>query len=130
MMSYEKQLIDMAIGAMKNAYCSYSGFSVGAALLCESGNIYKGVNVENSSYGATVCAERTAIFSAVANGEKNFKALAVVGDSVNLTYPCGICRQVMAEFNIHTVIVGDRDGNYRVHTIDELMPYPFKGHNN
>ena len=101
-------LIRMANQARKWAYVPYSSYAVGAALLTESGRIYDGVNIENAAYPVTVCAERVAIFKAVSNGEKDFKALAVV--TKNGGMPCGSCRQVMAEFGLDmTVIVADEN---------------------
>jgi cytidine deaminase len=99
-------LIRMANQARKWAYIPYSHYAVGAALLTESGRIYDGVNIENAAYPVSVCAERVAIFKAVSNGEKDFKAIAVV--TKNGGMPCGSCRQVMAEFGLDmTVIVAD-----------------------
>ncbi len=99
-------LIRMANQARKWAYVPYSSYAVGAALLTESGRVYDGVNIENAAYPVTVCAERVAIFKAVSNGEKDFKAIAVV--TKNGGMPCGSCRQVMAEFGLDmTVIVAD-----------------------
>ena len=98
----KQELCTLAIKSMNNAYSPYSGYKVGAALLCDNGKIFTGCNVENSSYGATVCAERTAIFKAVSAGERDFSMLAVAGGKENELsdkfLPCGICRQVMAEF--------------------------------
>ena len=98
----KQELCTLAIKSMNNAYSPYSGYKVGAALLCDNGKVFTGCNVENSSYGATVCAERTAIFKAVSDGERDFSMLAVAGGKENELsdkfLPCGICRQVMAEF--------------------------------
>ena len=93
--SEKKRLIQSALLARKNAYCPYSDYAVGSAILMESGKIYQGANVENSSYGLSICAERTAIFSAVAAGEKKISALCVVSRAPK---PCGACRQVLMEF--------------------------------
>ena len=98
---------------------------MGAALLCSDGSVYTGVNVENVSYGATNCAERTAVFKAVSDGKRDFSAIAVVSDMDDLIYPCGICRQVIAEFKIPEIVVGDRKGSYRVHKLKELLPHAF-----
>ena len=94
----KKELIKRAIEAREKAYCPYSNFKVGAAVLFEDGNIYTGCNVENASFGATNCAERTAIFKGVSEGNKIIKEMALIGDTKNFTYPCGICRQVISEF--------------------------------
>ena len=100
------KLIEEALKAKNNAYAPYSHFRVGAALLDVDHNITRGCNIENISFGATCCAERVAIFKAVSQGQKDFKAIAVVSDSQDFTFPCGICRQVMVEFKIPIVIVG------------------------
>ena len=93
-----KELINRALKARENAYVPYSNFKVGAAILTEDDIIVDGCNIENASYGASNCAERTAIFKAVSEGARKIKAIAIVGDKDNFTYPCGICRQVMLEF--------------------------------
>lgn len=125
------ELFDLAVKARERAYAPYSHYTVGAALLAESGKVYIGVNVENASFGATNCAERTAIFSAVAAGERAFVAIAVAGgregepNSVDCT-PCGICRQVLSEFlraDAHVILAS---GSYR---LDELLPMSFTEEN-
>ena len=120
-----QKLMDCAIKARENAYSPYSHFAVGAALLCEDGNLYKGCNIENASYGLTNCAERTAIFKAVSEGHIKFKALAVVADTERPCAPCGACRQVMAEFKIPLIIMGNLMGNIKIVTIEELLPFSF-----
>jgi cytidine deaminase len=117
-------LIAKAMEARKKAYAPYSHFAVGAALLARSGRIYTGCNVENASYGLSVCAERVAVFKAVSEGERDFEAMAVVTE--NGVTPCGACRQVLMEFgdNIQ-VIVADEAGGYRVFTLRELLPEAF-----
>lgn len=122
-MKYEK-LMEMAKEAKKMAYTPYSNFNVGAALLTKSGKVYTGCNVEIASFGATNCAERTAIFKAVSEGETEFKAIAITGDSES-TYPCGICRQVIVEFGLDIEIVIEEKGEIKVMTIDELLPKSF-----
>lgn len=122
-MKYEK-LMEMAKEAKKMAYTPYSNFNVGAALLTKSGKVYTGCNVEIASFGATNCAERTAIFKAVSEGETEFKAIAITGDSES-TYPCGICRQVIVEFGLDIEIVIEEKGKIKVMTIDELLPKSF-----
>lgn len=121
------ELLKAAVKGAKNAYIPYSKFRVGAALLTESGNIYAAGNIENVSYGATVCAERVAMWKAVSEGEKVFKAIAVVGPGTEEAYPCALCRQVMVEFGLDwLVIAGDKDGNYLGEiTVRELVPYAF-----
>ncbi|MEI7845954.1 MAG: cytidine deaminase [Chloroflexota bacterium] len=120
-----KFLIDLAIEARRCAYAPYSNYLVGAALRTRSGRIFTGVNVENAAYPTTMCAERTAIFSAVAQGEREFDVIAVVTSNGGL--PCGSCRQVLAEFGLDiVVIVADDEG--RVHdqtTVNGLLPGAF-----
>ncbi len=124
-MDDHKALAEAAVKARLNAYVPYSRLRVGAALLTESGKVYTGVNVENVSFGATGCAERTAIFSAVADGNTKFKAIAVASDLDTPIFPCGICRQVIAEFKIPEIIVSDKNGNYKVYKLEELLPFAF-----
>lgn len=120
-----QKLMDCAIKARENAYSPYSHFAVGAALLCEDGTLFEGCNIENASYGLTNCAERTAIFKAVSEGHIKFKALAVVADTDGPCAPCGACRQVMAEFKIPLIIMGNLMGNIKIVTIEELLPFSF-----
>lgn len=120
-----QKLMDCAIKARENAYSPYSHFAVGAALLCEDGTLFEGCNIENASYGLTNCAERTAIFKAVSEGHIKFKALAVVADTEGPCAPCGACRQVMAEFKISLIIMGNLMGNIKIVTIEELLPFSF-----
>ena len=120
-----QKLIDRAIVAREKTYSPYSHFGVGAALLCEDGAIYEGCNIENASYGLTNCAERTAIFKAVSEGRTNFKALAVVADTEGPCAPCGACRQVISEFDIPQIILANLKGNYKVISLDELLPFRF-----
>ena len=120
-----QKLMDCAIKARENAYSPYSHFAVGVALLCEDGTLYEGCNIENASYGLTNCAERTAIFKAVSEGHIKFKALAVVADTEGPCAPCGACRQVMAEFKIPLIIMGNLMGNIKIVTIEELLPFSF-----
>ncbi|AUO09741.1 cytidine deaminase [Priestia megaterium] len=119
-----KQLIDEAIAASKQAHVPYSHFHVGAALLTTDGKIYRGCNIENASYGLTNCAERTAIFKAVSEGDKQFSAIAVVGDTDGPISPCGACRQVLAEFcDDHTqIILANLKGDFVVTNINEILP--------
>lgn len=120
-----QKLMDCAIKARENAYSPYSHFAVGAALLCEDGTLYEGCNIENASYGLTNCAERTAIFKAVSEGHIKFKALAVVADTEGPCAPCGACRQVMGEFKIPLIIMGNLMGNIKIVTMEELLPFSF-----
>lgn len=120
------RLIEVAKTAMQNAYAPYSKFKVGAALLADDGRIFKGCNIENASYGATVCAERTAIFSAVSQNVTHFKKLAVVSANKVPTYPCGICRQVMCEFmDEDAVILLEKGDDIIELKLSELLPYGF-----
>ncbi len=122
-----KKLINSAIEARENAYAPYSKFKVGASLLTENGKVFHGCNVENSSYGGTICAERTAACSAVANGEQNFEAMAIVFDKTELALPCGICRQFLYEFNPELIILSaNLDGNYEIKKLSGLLPEGFK----
>lgn len=121
-----RELLKMAEEARKNAYVPYSKFHVGAALLTKDGKVYTGCNVECASYGATNCAERTAIFKAVSEGEREFTAIAIASDLEDITSPCGICRQVIAEFGIEIdVILGNSSEEYKVYKISELLPLSF-----
>jgi cytidine deaminase len=122
----EDRLIEAARAARHQAYAPYSGFAVGAAVLTGSGEIYPGVNVENASYGLTVCAERAAIFAAVTAGERTVEAVAVVTEAADITPPCGACRQVIAEFGATAVVVCEASGAIRHRwSIAELLPHPF-----
>lgn len=126
----EKELVSLALEARENSYSPYSGFKVGAALLTKSGRVYKGCNIENGAFSPTNCAERTAVFSAVCDGEKDFSAIAVVGGADEIRDfcpPCGVCRQVLSEFcdadfKIH-LFNGEEIKTY---TLGELFPESFK----
>ena len=119
-------LLQQAAAQKEKAYAPYSHFAVGAAILSKSGKVFGGCNVENASYGLTRCAEQGAVLAAVAAGEREFQAIAVVSDAERVPYPCGACLQILAEFapNIQ-VIVGNRDGGYRQMTLTELLPHAF-----
>ena len=120
----DKELIALATKARKQAYAPYSHYEVGAALWTASGQVYTGCNVENASYGLTICAERTAAVKAVSGGERDFVAIAVV--TADGGTPCGACRQVLAEFGPHMrVLVADAAGNCKVYRLDELLPDAF-----
>lgn len=120
-----KELMKIARKARQNAYAPYSRFAVGAALLTESGRVYTGCNIENASYGLTCCAERNSIFAAVCAGERRFKMLAVAADSPEPVAPCGACRQVIAEFGIPFVVMGNLKEATKTMTAEELLPYGF-----
>jgi cytidine deaminase len=122
------QLIDAASEARKLAYAPYSGFQVGAALATSAGKIYTGCNVENVSLGLTICAERSAIATAIAQGSKDFVAIAVVTAGKRPAVPCGACRQVMAEFNPSMkIIAATVDGKMQEFDLAELLPFPSQG---
>ena len=121
----DKELLQAALDARLKAYAPYSKFLVGAAVRAESGKIYTGCNIENASYGLTVCAERNALFNAVGAGECKFTALCVVGDTEEPISPCGACRQVMAEFKVPCIILANLKGDVKEYTLEELIPYGF-----
>ena len=121
----KQELLNVALSARERAYAPYSKFLVGAAVLAKSGKIYTGCNIENASYGLTVCAERNALFSAVGAGEREFIALCVVGDTEAPISPCGACRQVMAEFKVPCIILANLKGDVKEYTLEELLPYGF-----
>lgn len=121
-----KDLMAAAKKAKAYAYTPYSNFNVGAALLTKNGKVFTGCNVEVASFGGTNCAERTAIFKAVSEGEKEFKAIAITGDA-DETYPCGICRQVIVEFGKDIDIIIEVGGELKIFTIDDLLPHSFTG---
>lgn len=126
MMDRDKELFSKAKDALKNAYAPFSKFTVGAALLTKTGNVYTGVNVENSSIGATICAERTAFVKAISEGEKKFDTIAVVSGQ-GAVLPCGICRQFMYEFGDDLrIITGDDENHLKVYAINELLPEGFR----
>ena len=127
-----KELVNLALQAREKAYVPYSNFMVGAALLTKSGKVYTGCNIENAAYTPTNCAERTAFFKAISEGDMEFEKIAVVGGPregiVKHTYPCAVCRQVMIEFcdpKEFNVIVAIDAEDYREHTLEELLPYGF-----
>lgn len=129
-----QELVRKALEARKQAYAPYSHYTVGAALLTAEGRIYLGCNVENASYGAANCAERTAFFKAVSEGERHFEAIAVAGgteggEPTDYAYPCGICRQVMQEFcgGNFEIIVGRNAEDYKSFTLAQLLPNGFGG---
>ena len=128
------QLVRSAFEARKNAYAPYSRFMVGAALLTKEGEVYAGCNIENAAYSPTNCAERTAFFHAVSKGLRQFRAIAVVGgmEGVNdgefeYVFPCGVCRQVMAEFcaGDFVILTAKSPSDYQLHTLQDLLPEAF-----
>ena len=128
-----EELNAMAVEAMSHAYAPYSGFKVGAALLCADGSVYCGCNIENAAYTPSNCAERTAFFKAVYDGHRDFTALAVCGGKngvlTGIAAPCGVCRQVMREFcndDFLIYLVGP-DGYYETRTLPQLLPEGFSG---
>ena len=124
----DEKLVALAKEAMEQAYAPYSGFKVGAALLAKGGRVFKGCNVENASYGATNCAERTAVFKAVSEGCREFEAIAIVASSGDHIPPCGICRQVLAEFMPDGKVILDSDKKGMVtYLVRELLPCGFSG---
>lgn len=119
-------LLAAARAARDNAVATFSKFRVGAALRAKSGKVYTGCNVENASYGLTICAERVAIFKALSEGEREFDAIAVITDAEKLTPPCGACRQIIWEFCGNAeVILGNLKGKTEVHRMSALFPLPF-----
>lgn len=130
----KRELIQKALMARHMAYAPYSGYHVGAALLTEDGSLYQGGNIENASYGATNCAERTAVFKAVSDGKTKLAAIAIAGgmkdtEPSDYAYPCGICRQVLQEFGTEDmkVLVAKSETEYKEYSLKELLPFGFKG---
>lgn len=127
-----QKMIDLAIEQLSFAYAPYSGFQVGAALLTEEGKMYTGCNIENAAYSPTNCAERTAFFKAVSEGERQFQAICIVGGKngvlTDYTAPCGVCRQVMMEFcnpdSFQIILAKDRE-TYKIFSLRELLPMGF-----
>ena len=124
----DKDLVAQAVEAQKQAYAPYSNYAVGAALLSKSGRVYTGCNVENAVYSETICAERTAVVKAISEGERTFKAIAVV--TANGGTPCGACRQVLAEFGLDTrVLIATPKRLIREETVSSLLPGAFGAQN-
>ena len=121
-----QELITHAVQALKNAHAPYSNYRVGAALLCADGAVFTGCNVENSSYGLTNCAERTALFSAVAAGQTDFAAIAISAEGAPAPFPCGACRQVLSEFcGPGFPVYIQQPGGHAATTLGELLPHAF-----
>lgn len=124
MIASAEELVSQAVDARERAYAPYSGYRVGSAVLAADGTVYAGCNVENASYPAAICAERVALTSAIAAGQRDFVAIAVATRDGGT--PCGICRQVMAELGVSmTVYIADADGRYRTTTVQALLPDAF-----
>ena len=122
----DKELFRMAVKASENAYVPFSNFHVGAALLTKDGQVYTGCNIENASYGATICAERTAMVKAVSEGVREFEAIAIAGNG-GTSWPCGICRQFMFEFSEDMrVISGENEDELKSYRLNELLLEGFK----
>lgn len=123
----DRELVDLAFAMLERSYAPYSGFSVGAALLCADGAVFTGCNVENAAYGSTICAERTALVKAVSEGRRDgFVKLAVAGRSADYCWPCGACRQMLWEFAPGlTVLVARGEGDFISLPLSELLPHGF-----
>ena len=121
-------LISAAQKAMANAYAPYSGFKVGAAILCDGGAVYTGCNVEGASFGNAICAERVALVKAVSDGQRKFSALAVIAETDGFCTPCGICRQMLFEFGGGLqVYCCNKNGEYMALPLSQLLPHSFSG---
>lgn len=121
----DRELFEAACAVRKNSYSPYSHFAVGAAVRAVDGRIFTGCNVENASYGLSLCAERCAIFAAVKEGVREFAALCVTADTPEPVSPCGACRQVMAEFRIPRIYMTNVKGQVKTATVADLLPYDF-----
>ncbi|GMR49052.1 hypothetical protein PMAYCL1PPCAC_19247, partial [Pristionchus mayeri] len=121
----QQELLDRARENLANAYCPYSKFPVSAVLVCEDGTIVHGVNVENASYGGTICAERSALVSAASAGHRKFKSITIVTNLEKPASPCGLCRQFMVEFGDYEVVMGGADGSVQVSSTLKLLPFAF-----
>lgn len=121
-----KELIKLAIENKKNSYSPYSNFRVSSLVLTKKGNIYKGVNIENAAYSVTLCAERSALSSAISAGDMEIDTIVITGDST-MTYPCGVCRQFMAEFldSESKIVIANSIENYKIYGLEDILPYNF-----
>lgn len=121
-----KELIKLAIENKKNSYSPYSNFRVSSLVLTKKGNIYKGVNIENAAYSVTLCAERSALSSAISAGDREIDTIVITGDST-MTYPCGVCRQFMAEFldSDSKIVIANSIENYKIYGLEDILPYNF-----
>jgi cytidine deaminase len=120
-----QELLRIAYAATTKAYAPYSNFFVGTALLTTAGNVYDGCNIENSSFGVTICAERVAMVKAISCGDRDFDTIVIVGSSREFIYPCGLCRQFMSEFGINIKIVVEHNNEIREHKLRDLLPHAF-----
>jgi cytidine deaminase len=128
-MTEQEALIDAARKAREHAHAPYSGFPVGAAVRTRAGRLYTGCNIENASYGLTLCAERVAVFKAISEGEREFDAIAIVTDADPLTPPCGACRQILWEFcGDVDVMLANLAGRIELRRVSDLLPLPFTAH--
>ena len=131
----DKELLLLAVEAMKSSYSPYSNCKVGAALLCKNGKVFTGTNIENAAFSPTICAERVAIFKAVSEGEYKFSKIAVVGgkDGIinGIFAPCGVCRQVLREFcdDDFQIILGEKEDSFKIVTLKDLLPLSFSPDN-
>ncbi len=121
-----RELYEAAVKAREYSYSPYSHFAVGAAVRTAGGRIFSGCNIENSSYGISCCAERNAIFAAVGSGCRDIEAICVTADTPEPVSPCGACRQVMAEFRIGKIIMANMKGDFRICTLEEVLPFGFE----
>lgn len=121
-----EELIQIALANKENSYSPYSNFRVSAVVVTKNGDIYKGVNIENASYPATICAERSALAAAISEGARDFDTIVITGDSVD-TYPCGVCRQFMAEvLDTDTkVVIANSPTDYKTYSMEDLLPHSF-----
>ena len=121
----DQELVEVAKKYREHAYTPYSKFKVGAAVLTKEGRVYGGCNIENASYPVTNCAERTAIFKAVSEGEHEFAAIAIVADTPGPCAPCGMCRQAISEFRIERIIMANLKGDMQAVSLEEILPFAF-----
>lgn len=121
----DQELVEVAKKYREYAYAPYSKFKVGAAVLTKEGRVYGGCNIENASYPVTNCAERTAIFKAVSEGEHEFAAIAIVADTPGPCAPCGMCRQAISEFRIERIIMANLKGDMQAVSLEEILPFAF-----
>lgn len=123
----KNKLVELAQKVRENSYSPYSKFRVGAVVLAENDKVYTGVNVENSSFGATICAERSAILSAISDGQRKIKIIAIASDQEDYIYPCGMCRQVIAEFADENtkILCSNSEGKYKEYSSEDIFPNSF-----